>query len=179
MLALSAGRDTRSGSLDRELPVIASYLDRKLAGSQRCPMVLRANRNAGLTLMTASSHRLRKHADYQRVYRSGRKQQARNMAYFYAVRAQPVEAQAQPAPGGLLQRDAQPKTVAAQTPPAKHNPQAFEGAGSRVGLTVPKALGNAVVRNRIKRRMREAVRHALPLLNAPVDLVLHPRRVVM
>jgi hypothetical protein len=27
--------------------------------------------------------------------------------------------------------------------------------------------------------MREAVRHALPLLNAPVDLILHPRRVVL
>lgn len=48
-----------------------------------------------------------------------------------------------------------------------------------MGLTVPKALGKAVDRNRIKRRMREAVRASLPLLNAPVDVILHPRRSVM
>ncbi len=51
--------------------------------------------------------------------------------------------------------------------------------GPRIGLTVPKALGKAVDRNRIKRRMREAVRAALPLLTSPVDVVLHPRRSVI
>ena len=100
--------------------------------------------------MTLAAHRLRKHADYQRVYRAGRKQFTRNMGYFYALR-----------------------------PVAPEPVRACPTEGPRVGLTVPKALGNAVVRNRIKRRMREAVRHALPLLNAPVDVVLHPRRVVL
>ena len=47
-----------------------------------------------------------------------------------------------------------------------------------MGLTVPKALGKAIDRNRIKRRLRAAVRTALPLLSAPVDVVLHPRRSV-
>jgi ribonuclease P protein component len=54
-----------------------------------------------------------------------------------------------------------------------------ETTGPRIGLTVPKALGEAVTRNRIKRRLREAVRAALPLLGAPVDVVLHPRRSVL
>jgi ribonuclease P protein component len=54
-----------------------------------------------------------------------------------------------------------------------------ETTGPRVGLTVPKALGGAVDRNRIKRRLREAVRAALPLLTSPVDVVLHPRRSVI
>jgi ribonuclease P protein component len=44
---------------------------------------------------------------------------------------------------------------------------------------VGKAMGKAVDRNRIKRRMREAVRRQLPLLEAPVDLVLHPKRSVL
>jgi ribonuclease P protein component len=50
---------------------------------------------------------------------------------------------------------------------------------ARVGLTVGKVMGKAVDRNRIKRRMREAVRRQLPLLEAPVDLVLHPKRGVL
>ncbi len=49
----------------------------------------------------------------------------------------------------------------------------------RVGLTVGKVMGNAVERNRIKRRMREAVRRNLALLTLPVDVVLHPRRSVI
>lgn len=45
---------------------------------------------------------------------------------------------------------------------------------SRVGFTVGRALGGAVVRNRLKRRLRQAVR-SLPL--APGwDLVLNARR---
>lgn len=97
----------------------------------------------------ASLARLRKHSDYQRVYRSGRKQFAKEMSFFFAVR---------PTAGvdGLPLRDCP--------------------AGPRVGLTVPKALGKAHDRNRIKRRLREAVRASLPLLAAPVDVVLHPRR---
>lgn len=87
---------------------------------------------------------MRKHADYQRVYKTGRKQFGKQMAYFVA--AQP--------PGAQL-------------------------TGPRVGLTVPKALGKAVDRNRIKRRMRAAVRASLPLLTAARDVVLHPRRSVI
>ncbi len=34
----------------------------------------------------AADHRLRKHADYQRVYREGRKQFSPSMSYFYALR---------------------------------------------------------------------------------------------
>jgi len=92
------------------------------------------------------THRLCKHADYQIVYKAGRKQFGKQLAYFHAAR--PVD-----------RRSATP--------------------GPRIGLTVPKALGKAVDRNRIKRRLREAVRAALPLLTAPVDVILHPRRSVI
>jgi ribonuclease P protein component len=34
----------------------------------------------------AADHRLRKHADFQRVYREGRKQFSPSMSYFYALR---------------------------------------------------------------------------------------------
>ncbi|MBO6036947.1 MAG: ribonuclease P protein component [Acetobacter sp.] len=41
----------------------------------------------------------------------------------------------------------------------------------RVGFTVTKKIGNAVVRNRVRRRLREVVRHADVLLDG-CDLVL-------
>jgi ribonuclease P protein component len=37
-----------------------------------------------------------------------------------------------------------------------------DGAGLRFGITVTKKIGNAVVRNRMKRRFRELLRAALP-----------------
>jgi ribonuclease P protein component len=56
-----------------------------------------------------------------------------------------------------------------------------EGAvsGPRVGLTAGRVLGKAVERNRIKRRMREAVRLSVAALTRDVDVVLHPRRTVL
>ncbi len=50
--------------------------------------------------------------------------------------------------------------------------------GPRLGLTVPKAVGNAVVRNRIKRRIREAYRLHHSELGAKWDIVLNPRKAV-
>lgn len=38
-----------------------------------------------------------------------------------------------------------------------------EGAGLRFGITVTKKIGNAVVRNRMKRRFRALVRELLPV----------------
>lgn len=93
--------------------------------------------------------RLRKHADYQRVYKASRKQFSKQMAFFFAFRS--------------------PETAI----------RAMDASVPRVGLTVGKVMGKAVDRNRIKRRMREAVRHNLPALTAPVDVILHPRRSVI
>lgn len=92
-----------------------------------------------------SVFRLRKHADYQRVYQASRKKFAKQMTYFFTLRT--VD-------------DSQPSTP-------------------RVGLTVGKVMGKAVDRNRIKRRMREAVRRNIAVLTLPVDVVLHPRRAVI
>jgi ribonuclease P protein component len=105
--------------------------------------------------------KLRKHADYQRVYREGKRQSLLLMTYFFAVR-KPQDA----ATGDGIAKPT--RTRAIEIP-----------AGSRVGLTAGKVLGNAVDRNRIKRRMRQAIRHAQAELTANVDVVLHPRRTVL
>lgn len=51
--------------------------------------------------------------------------------------------------------------------------------GPRVGFTTPKALGKSVVRNRIKRRMREAIRLELSQLSPEWSIVFNPRRKVL
>jgi ribonuclease P protein component len=103
--------------------------------------------------MTALIFRLRKHSDYQRVYKASRKQFAKQMTYFFTLRPQL-------GPDGTPLRDA-------------------DATSPRIGLTVGKVMGKAVDRNRIKRRMREAVRKNLPTLTTPVDVILHPRRSVI
>ncbi len=58
------------------------------------------------------------------------------------------------------------------------NPHA-DAAPARVGLTAGKVLGKAHERNRIKRRMREALRRHVDLLPVGFDLIFHPRRTVL
>ena len=50
-----------------------------------------------------------------------------------------------------------------------------EPGGPRIGFTVPRAVGKAVARNRIKRRLREAVRCSLDRLNPQWSIVINPR----
>ena len=54
-----------------------------------------------------------------------------------------------------------------------------DAGAARVGFTVGRVLGGAVVRNRIKRRLREAVRRHLQALPGPVDLVINPKKSVL
>ncbi len=87
--------------------------------------------------------RLLKHADFERVYKQGRRHFAAHMTVFYLTR--PTEASA-----------------ATQ--------------GLRVGFTVSKALGGAVLRNRMRRRLREAVRLHGITREIGADVVINPKR---
>jgi ribonuclease P protein component len=101
--------------------------------------------------MIAAANRLRRHGDFQQVYKASRKRFGKQMSYFFVLRSPET------AENGIFGQCV---------------------AGARVGLTVSRAMGKAVDRNRIKRRMREAVRRQIGILHAPVDVVLHPKRSV-
>ncbi len=58
-------------------------------------------------------------------------------------------------------------------------PAASESAAPRMGYTVTKKTGNAVERNRIRRRFREAVRAASERARPGVDYVLIGRRAAL
>lgn len=114
-----------------------------------------------LATVSTRDAKLRKHADYQRVYREGKRQSLPLMTYFFAARKQENEV-----------------GVANLSDGTKDNTREMP-FGSRVGLTAGRVLGNAVERNRIKRRMRQAIRGCQSELTASVDVVLHPRRMVL
>jgi ribonuclease P protein component len=96
--------------------------------------------------------RLLRHADFERVYKLGRRHFSSSMTVFYW-----------PRPG--VDDAAQQKFGA--KPPAP---------GLRIGFTVSRALGGAVQRNRMKRRLREAVRLTRPPAGASADVVINPKK---
>ena len=84
--------------------------------------------------------RLLKHADFERVYKQGRRHFSSHMTVFYLRRPE---------------------------------------GNSRIGFTVGRVLGGAVQRNRIKRRLREAVRQQRSILKNTVDVVINPKKSVL
>ncbi len=67
-----------------------------------------------------------------------------------------------------------PRSVSNKDPESKDP----ESEGARLGVTVPRAIGRAVERNRIKRRLREAFRLRRHELGS-CDIVLNPRRALL
>jgi ribonuclease P protein component len=62
---------------------------------------------------------------------------------------------------------------------SESSPNLVQKPGARVGLTVGRALGGAVQRNRIKRRLREAVRVQRSMVKQPLDVVINPKKSVL
>ena len=99
----------------------------------RDPYAMRGKKNP-------RSGRLLRHADFERVYKQGRRNFSANMTLFYLGRS--------------------------------------SGEGMRVGFTVSRALGGAVERNRMKRRLRETIRLSRKVPGPPVDVVINPKKSV-
>ena len=99
------------------------------------------------TRYSRAGTRLRR-ADFERVYKLGRRHFSASITVFYLARQPGSDARA-------------------------------SGPGMRVGFTVSRALGGAVERNRMKRRLREAVRLTRPFPGGSVDVVINPKKVVL
>ena len=96
--------------------------------------------------------RLLKHSDFERVYKQGKRHFSGHLTVFYLRQAPAV-----------LPESALPEN------------------GARIGFTVGRLLGGAVERNRIKRRLREAVRRRRLSLGGAgsVDVVINPKKSVL
>lgn len=105
--------------------------------------------------------RLLRHADFERVYKAGRRHFSASMTVFYLLRTEEAE-----------QENAKSRSGS----PAPHVPIP---RGMRVGFTVGRALGDAVVRNRMKRRLREAVRLSFPGAIISADVVINPKKILL
>ncbi len=102
--------------------------------------------------------RLLRHADFDRVYKQGKRHFSTNMTVFFLPRTDPPS-------------DGLPSTDPPSTDPPPD--------GLRIGLTVSRALGGAVDRNRMRRRLREAVRMTRPVSAPAIDVVINPKRLVL
>lgn len=98
------------------------------------------------------SSRLLRHADFERVYKQGRRHFSASMTVFYWPRP------------------------ALRTCEAGANESSPQVPGLRIGFTVSRALGGAVQRNRMKRRLREAVRMTRPASGVAADVVINPKK---
>jgi ribonuclease P protein component len=94
--------------------------------------------------MLAAGQRLRRADEFAAVIRGGRRAGRGCLVVHLAPRTDAVQAQAPSVPPG----------------------------SSRAGFVVPKAVGNAVIRNLVRRRLRHALRERLRSIPIPTDVVV-------
>jgi ribonuclease P protein component len=139
-----------------EIPSSLSQQDGMLAGATLADATPRTRPDFAMPQKKAArfprTARLLRHADFERVYKQGRRHFSASMTVFYWPRPVPQEI-------------AQPQKTSASVP-----------QGLRIGFTVGRVLGGAVQRNRMKRRLREAVRMSRPSSSVAADVVINPKK---
>jgi ribonuclease P protein component len=111
----------------------------------------RSNRGGRLSYPRAC--RLLRSAEFDAVYDGGRRRASKQFVVFF-----------RPSPAHPNRRDGPGPSDAAES-----------RGSSRFGISVKRALGGAVVRNRLKRRIREILRLHRQEIATGWDIVIHPR----
>lgn len=106
--------------------------------------------------------RLLKRAEYEAVYGAGQRRSSPQFSVFFRARSG--------LPNEKMGQEPRREGSSAKLPVAETR--------SRFGISVKKALGGAVVRNRIRRRIREILRRHRTEIPTGWDIVIHPRSTV-
>ena len=106
--------------------------------------------------------RLLKRVEYEAVYGAGQRRSSPQFSVFF--RAQTA------VPNAAIRRELPRGSFFDGAPAA--------GRASRFGISIKKALGGAVVRNRIRRRIREILRRNRTEIPTGWDIVIHPKSTV-
>jgi len=106
--------------------------------------------------------RLLKRVEFEAVYGAGQRRSSPQFSIFFRARA------------------ALPNEAFGPEPSREGSPAKTSAASraSRFGISIKKALGGAVVRNRIRRRIREILRRNRTEIPTGWDIVIHPRPTV-
>lgn len=122
--------------------------------------------------------RLRARSEFRAVYEQGMRKYSPHFVMFALshTRRSPVgSAGTQEAPDGRSGESGAPALAAEEPGRLQPSPP----APSRFGITVSRKLGQATVRNRIRRRTREILRRHVEELGSGWDIVINPRRTVL
>ena len=113
--------------------------------------------------------RLLKRVEYEAVYGAGQRRSSPQFAVFFRLQQ-------------AFQREASARALELEAGRVSDADSGRNAAGanrvSRFGISVKKTLGGAVVRNRIRRRIREILRRNKTEIPTGWDIVIHPRRSV-
>jgi ribonuclease P protein component len=106
--------------------------------------------------------RLLKRVEYEAVYGAGQRRSSPQFSVFFRAQT------------------ALTKEAIGREPPRESSSAGAPAAGraSRFGISIKKVLGGAVVRNRIRRRIREILRRNRTEIPTGWDIVIHPKSTV-
>ena len=118
--------------------------------------------------------RLLKRVEYEAVYGAGQRRSSSQFSVFFRAQSAPSKEAAGRNPAHAGSSAKAPESQGATEAPGTSERWGAARA-SRFGISVKKALGGAVIRNRIRRRIREILRRNRTEIPTGWDIVIHPR----
>ena len=122
--------------------------------------------------------RLLKRVEYEAVYGAGQRRSSSQFSVFFRAQSAPLKEATgrNPAHPGSSAKAPESQGATEASGTSERSAERWGAArASRFGISVKKALGGAVIRNRIRRRIREILRRNRTEIPTGWDIVIHPR----